>query len=66
MLSNETIRDLLRSLEPFLGADRAGVWMVIVSANLPRTDSYKKTKKNHSKLKLLSLKGFPDLWHINS
>ena len=45
MLSNATIRDFLRFLDPFLGVVPAGVRMVVVVvANLPPTDSYKKSK----------------------
>ena len=57
MLSNATIRDFLRFLDPFLGVFPAGVRMVVVVANLPPTDSYKKSKKD-SELKLPSLNGF--------
>ena len=45
MLSNATIRNFLRLLEPFLGVFPAGVRMVVVVANLPPTDSYKRCKK---------------------
>ena len=45
MLSNATIRNFLRFLEPFLGVFPAGVRMVVVVANLPPTDSYKRCKK---------------------
>ena len=57
MLSNATIRDFLRFLDPSLGVFPAGVRMVVVVANLPPTDSYKKSKKD-SELKLPSLNGF--------
>ena len=58
MRSNATIRDFLRFLDPFLGVVPAGVRMVVVVvANLPPTDSYKKSKKD-SELKLPSLNGF--------
>ena len=55
MLSNATIRDFLRLLDPFLGVVPAGVRMVaVVVANLPLTDSYKKSK-NYLELNLSSL-----------
>ena len=54
MLSNATIRDFLRFLDPFLGVFSAGVTMVVVVANLPPTDSYKKSKKERGELKLSS------------
>ena len=61
MLSNATIRDFLRFLDPFLGVVPAGVRMVVaVVANLPPTDSYKKSKK-YLELKFSSLNGFYDL-----
>ena len=61
MLSNATIRDFLRFLVPFLGVFPAGVRMVVVVvANLPPTDSYKKCKKK-LELKLSSLNNFYDL-----
>ena len=45
MLSNATIRDFLRFLDPFLGVFHAGVKMVVVVANLPQADSSKRSKK---------------------
>ena len=66
MLSNATIRDFLRFLDPFLGVVPAGVRMVVVVvANLPPTDSYKKSK-NYLELKLSSLNVIFNFWSLKN
>ena len=66
MLSNATIRDFLRFLDPFLGVFPAGVRMVVVVvANLPPTDSYKKSK-NYLELKLSSLNIIFNFWSLKN
>ena len=65
MLSNATIRDFLRFLDPFLGVFPAGVRMVVVVANLPPTDTYKKSKKD-LELKLSSLNVFFYFWSLKN
>ena len=57
MLSNATIRDFLRFLDPFLGVFHAGVRIVVVVANLPPTDSYKNLKKR-KRIKIFITKRF--------